>query len=420
MKPFAGGGARHEGDRPRRARDDALADGGVRAGRVHGRHPRPLPQSFGYTMAFAIGVSLFVSFTLTPMLSARLLRLSPPRGAAQDDLLERIVDAFYRPIERVYMAMLGSSMRHRWVVVLAALAHAGLVRPADQGVPQGLPARERRGAVRGQRARARGHEPRRDAASSPSASRARSGTPEVAHTVIVDRRRRAEDAEPRDDLRAPRRPDAAHRIARSAAWTRCASEIVPKLPKELRINVAEVAALQRGVVSTAPSSTSSGPDLEKLARVLRPASSPKLEERSRGRRRRHDPHLGKPELVATIDRERAADLGVSVADVAATLQLLVAGVKVSTFAEAGEQYDVRVRADEAVPHRRRGARAADRAVDEARHRAARSRGRPDERRRARRRSTASRASARSRSWPTRRRASARARSRGARDGASTS
>jgi len=35
-------------------------------------------QSFGLTMAFAIGVSLIVSFSLTPMLAARLLpRLFP-------------------------------------------------------------------------------------------------------------------------------------------------------------------------------------------------------------------------------------------------------------------------------------------------------------------------------------------------------
>ena len=54
---------------------------------------------------------------------------------------------------------------------------------------------------------------------------------------------------------------------------------------------------------------------------------------------------GKPELIAKIDRAKAADLGVSVSDIADTLRLLVGGVKVSTFAEGGEQYDIRVRAD---------------------------------------------------------------------------
>jgi multidrug efflux pump subunit AcrB len=46
-----------------------------------------------------------------------------------------------------------------------------------------------------------------------------------------------------------------------------------------------------------------------------------------------------------IDREKAASLGVQVADIAQTLQLLVGGLKISTYAEAGEDYDIRARAE---------------------------------------------------------------------------
>ena len=45
-----------------------------------------------------------------------------------------------------------------------------------------------------------------------------------------------------------------------------------------------------------------------------------------------------------IDRKKAADLGVSVGDVASTLRLLVGGYKVSTYNEGGEQYEVHARA----------------------------------------------------------------------------
>ena len=58
-------------------------------------------KSFGLTMAFAIGVSLFVSFTLTPLLASRWLRARRPvagRTAAGKTLLERIVDRFYQPV----------------------------------------------------------------------------------------------------------------------------------------------------------------------------------------------------------------------------------------------------------------------------------------------------------------------------------
>jgi multidrug efflux pump subunit AcrB len=43
--------------------------------------------------------------------------------------------------------------------------------------------------------------------------------------------------------------------------------------------------------------------------------------------------FGKPELRARIDRAKAADLGVSMADVARSLRLLVGGDQVSTFNE---------------------------------------------------------------------------------------
>src|SRR6185503_6019875 len=54
---------------------------------------------------------------------------------------------------------------------------------------------------------------------------------------------------------------------------------------------------------------------------------------------------GKPELRVAIDRDRASDLGVNVSDVAETLRMLVAGVKASSYAEHGEEYDVRLRAE---------------------------------------------------------------------------
>src|ERR1700754_2734647 len=68
-------------------------------------------QSFGLTMAFAITVSLVVSFSLTPMLAARLL--SPPSedGETKRTRLQRVVDGFYLPIEGLYVRVLGWVMK---------------------------------------------------------------------------------------------------------------------------------------------------------------------------------------------------------------------------------------------------------------------------------------------------------------------
>ena len=55
---------------------------------------------------------------------------------------------------------------------------------------------------------------------------------------------------------------------------------------------------------------------------------------------------GNPELVATVNRRKAADLGISVLDVAQAGQLLIGGVKVSRYEEEGREYDILVRAEE--------------------------------------------------------------------------
>ncbi|MDQ3472559.1 MAG: efflux RND transporter permease subunit, partial [Acidobacteriota bacterium] len=80
--------------------------------------------SFGFTASFAIAVSLLVSFTLTPMLSARLIKRSKhpktPEGGkpAHRDSKE---SRFYRPVDRGYTRLLTWSMSHRWVIVVACL-----------------------------------------------------------------------------------------------------------------------------------------------------------------------------------------------------------------------------------------------------------------------------------------------------------
>jgi multidrug efflux pump len=53
-----------------------------------------------------------------------------------------------------------------------------------------------------------------------------------------------------------------------------------------------------------------------------------------------DLKLNKPEVVIQVDRERASDLGVSIRDVASTLQILLGGLKLSTFKLGGETYEV--------------------------------------------------------------------------------
>lgn len=80
---------------------------------------------FGITAAVAVLVSLLVSFTLTPMMSARLLRSLPAEG----DVSVRSRGGFYAWIDRGYMRILAAALRHRTVVVLVAFGVVSMALP---------------------------------------------------------------------------------------------------------------------------------------------------------------------------------------------------------------------------------------------------------------------------------------------------
>jgi len=73
---------------------------------------------FGITAAVAILVSLLVSFTLTPMMSSRLIRVSDAKGGHESPASRR---GFYRWIDAGYTHLLSFAMRHRIAVALLAI-----------------------------------------------------------------------------------------------------------------------------------------------------------------------------------------------------------------------------------------------------------------------------------------------------------
>lgn len=74
--------------------------------------------SFGLTVAFAVAMSLFVSFTLTPMLCSRFLKLDPSEaghGGSKSGFIYRLVDGSYGSVLR-------GALRFKPLVVVMAFA----------------------------------------------------------------------------------------------------------------------------------------------------------------------------------------------------------------------------------------------------------------------------------------------------------
>lgn len=87
---------------------------------------------FGITAAVAVMVSLLVSFTLTPMMSARLLK----QKKGDHTHVANSRRGFYRIIDIVYTWMLQQSMRFRFIVALLAIGVVACSVPLYRTVKQ--------------------------------------------------------------------------------------------------------------------------------------------------------------------------------------------------------------------------------------------------------------------------------------------
>ena len=88
---------------------------------------------FGLTVSAAVLLSMLVSFTLTPMLSSRLMRM---QHASAPGLFARLFNRMFAGVERVYASILRWALRWPWTTV--ALAVATLV--ASVGLVTRVPA----------------------------------------------------------------------------------------------------------------------------------------------------------------------------------------------------------------------------------------------------------------------------------------
>ncbi|WP_437907537.1 efflux RND transporter permease subunit [Sorangium sp. So ce327] len=296
--------------------------------------------SFGITMAISIAVSMLVSFTLTPAMASRML--TSDRGTP---LLARVVDTVYVPMERVYLRALRWVMTHRWVMVLTMVATLGSCGPMMRGLPAGFIPPQDRGEFEVSIRAPEGsslEETQLIAERIALDVRSLPGVEHTLTTVAEDPQQTANLAKVRAFLSDPLRREHSQMALMDTVRTR----LLPSYPKELRLGVAEVQAFSTGSSTARVSYAITGSNLEELT-----AKSERIVAELRRSPTAVDVDsslvLGKPEVRARVDRDRAGDLGVRVADISETLRLFVAGLKASTYAESGEQYDVQVRGEAA-------------------------------------------------------------------------
>ncbi len=323
--------------------------------------------SFGITMAAAILISMIVSFTLTPMLAARFLKVHELKNHKDSNdiiLIKHSIEnfhkehrhsaskqtGFYHHVETIYTAMLKFALRHRWIVVLTVILLLLSVPVLFSKIGKNFM-------------------PTDDQSEFQLTIRAPEGTSLEASEIIVSRIAReirklagiaytvssvADNEQQIANLGNiyVRMTDVHERkFNQSQMIDYIRKNILKKFENQnLRMSITEISPISGGGMSAASVQfLISGPDMKKLEKY-----TGLIMDRVKQNQNVVDLDsslvVGKPQFGVKIDREKAAELGVSVADIAQTIRLLVAGDQVSDYNEKGEQYEVHVRAG--IEHRK--------------------------------------------------------------------
>jgi len=300
-------------------------------------------KSFGLTMAFAIMVSLLVSFTLTPMLAARWLKVKK-HGKNQHSSKDSTV---FHAVDVVYTRLLEWSMAHRWAVaglaVLVLLSSVPLFAIANKNF---LPFDDQSEFEINLRAPEGTSREATEVITNRVATAVRTRLPEVAYTLVTVA---GDPAKTRNlsTIYVRLKPIEARVRDQFAIMGIIRKDILPPMTQTLRTSVQPVATIGGGGNQNADLQfIINGPDLHRLeqksqqlvARVKQLSGVVDVDTSL---------NTGKPELSVQVDRPKASDLGVQIADAAEALRLLVGGDQVTTYNEAGEQYEVHLRARQA-------------------------------------------------------------------------
>lgn len=313
-------------------------------------------KSFGITMSFAIAVSLLVSFTLTPMLSARMLRKNGKHrnpadaegadGATPEEPARKSWWSRWSPyavVERTYISMLAFFLRQRWIIVIVCLGALACIPTLAKIVNKNFV-------------------PQDDLSEFAISVRAPEGTSLESTQLILSRMaRQIRDLqgvkytvasaggggaanEGSIDVGLVSIPERTYDQFQMMAYVR--ENILPQY-ESLNLKTSVGTGGQEGPQGGDVDYVISGPDFDKLEEYSSVILA-KLKELPGTVDVNSSLVIGKPQYGVNINRAKAAELGVSVADISQTLRMLVAGDDISSYYEGGERYDVNLRGDPAM------------------------------------------------------------------------
>lgn len=300
---------------------------------------------FGLTVAFSVAVSLFVAFTLTPMLSARFLRVS--HGGEHHWWLQRIILNLLGKLDGLYQRILAWALRHRLVTMLIAV----VILVASFGMAKFIPFE---------------FLPPEDRAQFMVRVELPVGTDLQTTLVKIDEARKLLSTMPgvqlclttigggsqgevnKGDIFVSLVPKGQRTFTQEEGMHYARSLFANAKNKGMQVSVERINAVggnNSGFRSAMVQFNLQGRDYAELnnvadkiiAQMRKAGGYVDIDTTFRG---------GKPELSVIVDRDKAADLGVPMAVIASTLRTLIDGEQAGEVATDGDRFDIRLRLDE--------------------------------------------------------------------------
>jgi multidrug efflux pump len=286
---------------------------------------------FALTLAGAVIVSGFVALTLSPMLCSKLLRHKP-----NPNFFDRLIEGGLTRLTRAYTGTLQWVLDHRWIVLLVMLASGTVSWWLFSTAKSELSPMEDRGVIMAVVNSPDGatldytakylRAIEQITAEYPEIDRtfAVSGNPSVSQGIAV---LRTVDWEKRDKT--------TQQIARELQGKMAGLPGVtarPATPPSLGQGFREVPV--NYVIMTSDSYANLSAVAQQF--IAEMAKNPGIINPDT------DLRLNKPEILMEVDRERAADAGISVDQVARTVETMLGGRQVTRYKREAEQYDVMV------------------------------------------------------------------------------
>ncbi|MFN7955328.1 MAG: efflux RND transporter permease subunit [bacterium] len=289
---------------------------------------------FGVTLSLALALSLFEALTLTPMRSSQFMG-----NPGHDTRMGRLMERLFHSLSGGYQRLLKGSLRHPWSVLAGSIALFGLSLFLVGGLKKEFVPPQDQGRVF-----------------------VRFKTPVGSSIDFTDERLK------RVEQIFAKHPEITRYFLSVGGFggeVNTAVSFITMAPRERRSMTAQdLMGTLRAELNSIPDLTAivqdpslqsfsarrgspiefsiRGPSLDVLAQK-QDAIMERMRQTGVYTDVDSDYLVGMPEIRIIPDRDRAADLGVSMEQIGETVQALVGGIRMGKFKQAGRRYDMRLR-----------------------------------------------------------------------------